>query len=52
MGAADFNGDGNPDYLLFNSSNRATVIWYMDNNLRIAGNHGPTLPASWELVGH
>ena len=31
----DFNGDGHPDYLLFNEATRATVIWYMNNNVHI-----------------
>lgn len=27
-GAADFNADGKPDYVLFNPSAKQTVIWY------------------------
>ena len=26
---ADFNGDGKPDYALFNPSTRHTTIWYL-----------------------
>jgi elongation factor P hydroxylase len=46
----DFNNDGHPDYLLFNSTTRATVIWYMHNNIHVGGAYGPTLPAGWQVV--
>jgi elongation factor P hydroxylase len=46
----DFNRDGHPDYLLFNSTNRATVIWYMNNNVHVGGAGGPTLPAGWNIA--
>jgi plastocyanin len=46
---SDFNRDGHPDYLLFNSTNRATVIWYMNNNVHIGGAAGPTLLAGWSV---
>ena len=36
VGVADFNRDGHPDYLLFGSTSRATVIWYMNNNVLIS----------------
>jgi hypothetical protein len=49
--ATDFNRDGFPDYLLFNPSSLATVIWYLHNNLHVASNHGPALPAGWKLAG-
>ena len=39
----DFNGDGKPDYLLYNASTRQTLIWYLNNNVHIAGALGPTL---------
>ena len=50
-GVGDFNGDDQPDYLLFNPTTRGTVIWYMNNNVRIGSTHGPTLPAGWEVAG-
>jgi hypothetical protein len=28
-GVADFNGDGNPDYALFNASTRQTALWHL-----------------------
>jgi len=46
----DFNNDGYPDYLLFNSASRTTVIWYMNNNIHVTGATGPTLPVGWSLV--
>ena len=51
VGVADFNGDGHPDYLLFNSSTRQTAIWYLNNNVLSSGLSGPTLPAGWSVVG-
>ena len=49
--ATDFNRDGFPDYLLFNPNSLATVIWYMNNNIHVSGNHGPALPAGWAVAG-
>jgi glucose/arabinose dehydrogenase/elongation factor P hydroxylase len=51
VGVADFNRDGHPDYLLFNSSTRQTAIWYLNNNVFSSGLFGPTLPAGWSVVG-
>lgn len=48
--AADFNGDGYPDYVLYNTSTRQTAIWYLHNNVRIGGAYAPTLPAGWSLI--
>jgi hypothetical protein len=48
---ADFNGDGNRDYLLFNASTRQTAIWYLSGVTFIGGLYGPTLPSGWQLVG-
>jgi len=47
---ADFNSDGFSDYLLFNFGDRATAIWYLDNNTYITGLYGPGLPAGWTVV--
>src|SRR5437773_2714351 len=49
VGAADFNGDGHPDYLLYNANTRQTAIWYLNNNVFISGVYGPTLPVGWSL---
>jgi len=47
----DFNGDGEPDYLLYNVSTRQTAVWYLNNNAFVAGTSAPTLPANWIVVG-
>ena len=51
MATADFNGDGKPDYVLYRASTRQTALWYLDNNVLIGGDLGPTLPSGWALVG-
>ena len=51
VGVVDFNGDGHPDYLLFNSSTQQTGIWYLNNSVLSSGLFGPTLPAGWSVVG-
>jgi hypothetical protein len=47
---ADFNGDGKPDYLLYNGGTRQTAMWYLNNNAYTGSAFGPTLPAGWSLV--
>jgi FG-GAP-like repeat len=51
VGVADFNGDSQSDYLLYNVSTRQTAVWYLDNNVFVRGAYGPTLPANWKVVG-
>ena len=46
----DFNRDGKPDYLLYNSSTRQTGVWYLNNNLFIGGAFAPTLPVGWRVI--
>jgi len=48
---ADFNGNGRPDYVLYNANTRQTAVWYMNNNVFVNGVYGPTLPAGWRLRG-
>jgi hypothetical protein len=48
---SDFNGDGHPDYVLYNASTRQTAIWYLNNNFYIGGAYGPTLVPDWGLRG-
>src|SRR5213080_674385 len=47
---ADFNGNGKPDYALYNVSTQGTAIWYLNNNVYRGGAYGPTLPAGWILT--
>jgi hypothetical protein len=47
VGAADFNRDGKPDFLLYAPATRQTAIWYLNNNTFIGGANGPTLSAGW-----
>ena len=46
----DVNGDGKPDFLLYNASTRGTSEWYLNNNILIGGASTPTLPPGWILV--
>jgi hypothetical protein len=46
----DVNGNGQPDFIFFNSGSRQTSVWYMNNNIHAGGAYGPTLPAGWSLV--
>jgi hypothetical protein len=48
--SADFNGDGKPDYLLYNAITRQTVIWYLNNNVLTGHAYGPTPWSGWSLV--
>jgi hypothetical protein len=46
----DFNGDGNPDYVLRNASTHQTAIYYLNNNVLIGAAYAPTL-SGWGLAG-
>jgi hypothetical protein len=50
IGTADFNGDGKPDYLLYNPSTRQTYIWFLNNNVLVSNAAGPVAPAGWSVV--
>jgi hypothetical protein len=50
VGAADFDRNGRPDYVLYRASTRQTAIVYLNNNVVIGAALGPTLPAGWSLV--
>jgi predicted acyl esterase len=50
--AADFDHDGIPDYVLYNTSNRATAVWYLTTDINgnfiiNTGVAGPTIAAGW-----
>src|SRR5438552_13339560 len=47
----DFNGDGKPDYLLYNVTTRQTAMWYLNNNVHIGGALDATLAVGREFVG-
>ena len=49
-GVADFNNDGDPDYLLLNPSTGQTAIWYLNNNVRVGHAFGPTAWAGWSVI--
>ena len=49
-GTADFNGNGRPDYLLYNAGTRRTALWYLNNNVYAGSALGPVLPAGWNLA--
>jgi hypothetical protein len=50
IGAADFNADGRPDYVLYSSAVQRTAVWYLNNNAFTGGAFGPSLPAGWSLT--
>ena len=50
VGIADFDGDGNEAYLLFNSGNHQTGIWYLSGSKFLRGAYGPSIPSGWTLV--
>jgi hypothetical protein len=47
---ADFNGEGHPDYVVYEPATRKTAIWYLNNNRFVGSAYGPTLPGGWSLV--
>jgi hypothetical protein len=48
---ADFDGDGNPDYALFNPSTRQTAIWYPSEVMFVGGVYKLTFANGYELKG-
>jgi hypothetical protein len=49
-GSADVNGDGKPDYALYNATTRQTALYYLNNNVYAGSAYGPTLPAGWNVL--
>jgi len=49
--AADLDGNGKSDYLLYNPGMRQTAIWYLNNNVFVSAAFGPTIPPGLRLVG-
>jgi FG-GAP-like repeat len=50
-GVADFNGDGQRDYLLFNASTRQSAIWYLSGVTFVGAAYGPMIASGYELEG-
>jgi hypothetical protein len=51
VGVADFNRDGEADYLLYNASTRQTAIWYLSGSTLISGAYGPMIASGYTLIG-
>ena len=51
MGVADFDGDSNPDFVLFNPTTRATPIEYLSGAALLWSAAGPTIAAGNILGG-
>jgi hypothetical protein len=47
---SDVNGDGKPDFLLYNTNTRGTAAWYLNNTIHIGGGFTLALPAGWTLL--
>jgi len=51
VGAADFNRDSHPDYVLLNSNNAPdTAIWYLSGRTFVGSAYGPSVPSGWGWV--
>jgi photosystem II stability/assembly factor-like uncharacterized protein len=50
VGAADFNNDGKPDFVLYDPATRQTRIWLLHNNILVGGLIGPPLPIGFTLA--
>ena len=48
---ADFNGDSHQDAVIRNATTHQTLIGYLDNNVVLGADFGPTLPGGWALSG-
>ena len=51
MATADLDGNGHPDYVLYNAASGQTAIGYLNNTVVVNAAIGPILPAGWSLVG-
>ncbi len=50
VATADFDGDGYPDYVLYNPGSGQTAIAYLTNTIVVNAALGLTVPAGWSLV--
>lgn len=46
----DFNPASRPDYVLYNSVNQRTAVWYMNNNVYAGAAYGPTITSGWKIA--
>ena len=37
--------------MLYNASTGQTAVWYMNDNVLVSGEFGPTLPPGWIMAG-
>jgi hypothetical protein len=51
VGSGDFNGDGQADYLQFNSMSLRSGIWYISGRTLLGGAYGPTVASGYQLRG-
>ena len=47
---ADFNGDGLPDWVLYNPLTHQLAVWYLNDGTFLGGAVLPTLPAGWTVI--
>jgi len=50
QGAADFNADAQPDFVLANPTTHQSLIWYLNGATYTGGAAGPTLTAGYNLI--
>ena len=50
VGAADFNRDGHPDYVLEHVTGQ-TAIWYLSGRTFVGSAYGPTVRSGWGWAG-
>ena len=50
-GDGRLNGDGFPDYVLFNATTHQTAIWYLNNNVYVTGADGRHTPGQLVWLG-
>jgi FG-GAP-like repeat len=48
---ADFDGDGQLDYALFNAGTQQSAIWYLSGASVSSGRFGPNIASGYQLVG-
>ena len=51
LGAADFDSDVQPDFLLYHAATRKTAIWILKENAYDHNAYGPIAPSGWEVAG-